>query len=193
MNHKKGKSRSKKQEELIRKAENLFSRFGAKRVSVEEICRETGVSKMTFYKYFANKVALVRHIRDQWVEEGFKKFDEINAMQIPYPEKINLMTRWKVDFTARVNAEFIRELVSLDDVMERAKRRFIKNITEAQKLGEIRSDINPEFLLLAIEKLYELVKDESWKNVFSEYGPFQEQVRTLIFYGLLTRKQPPKR
>ena len=39
-------------------------------MTVEEVCREAAVSKMTFYKYFQNKVELVRTIRDNWVEEG---------------------------------------------------------------------------------------------------------------------------
>ena len=181
--------RTQKRAQIIQTAERLFSRFGAKRITVEEICREAGVCKMTFYKYFPNKVELVRNIRDDWVEEGFRKFDEINAMDIPFPEKINLMTRWKVEFTSRINTEFIRELVSIDDVMERARRRFLDNITNAQKLGEIRSDIDPRFLWIVTEKLYELVKEGSWKSVFTEFSQFQEQLRTLIFFGLLTRTE----
>jgi len=179
--------RTQKRVQIIQTAERLFTRFGAKRITVEEICREAGVCKMTFYKYFPNKIELVRNIRDDWVEEGFRKFDEINAMDIPFPEKINLMTRWKVEFTSRVNTEFIRELVSIDDVMDRARRRFLRNITNAQKLGEIRSDIDPRFLWIVTDKLYELVKDGSWKSVFTEFSEFQEQLRTLIFFGLLTR------
>ena len=151
-----------KRAQIIQTAERLFTRFGAKRITVEEICREAGVCKMTFYKYFPNKVELVRNIRDDWVEEGFRKFDEINAMDI---------------------------LVSIDDVTDRARRRFLDNITNAQKLGEIRSDIDPRFLWIVTDKLYELVKEGSWKNVFTEFSQFQEQLRTLIFFGLLTRTE----
>jgi hypothetical protein len=42
---------------------------------------------------------------------------------------------------------------------------------------------------MVTEKLYELVKDGSWQNVFSDFSRFQRQVRTLIFYGLLSRTQ----
>ena len=179
---------SKKREQIVSTAERLFSRFGAKRVSVEEICQQAGVSKMTFYKYFPNKIELVRTIRDEWVEEGFRKFDEINAMDLPFPEKIDLMTQWKVEFATRVNAEFIRELVSIDDAIERFKRGYLGNIKTAQKKGEVRSDIDPEFLWLVVEKLGELVKEERWKGVFSEFSEYQQQLRTLLWYGLLTRK-----
>jgi AcrR family transcriptional regulator len=184
-----GSRPTRKREQIIRTAENLFSRFGAKRVTIEELCREAGVSKMTFYKYFPNKIELVRKIRDQWVEEGFAKFDEINALDLPFPQKINLMTRWKVEFFSRINAEFMRELVAMDEVIEQAKRRYLENITNAQKKGEIRPDIHPEFLWIVTEKLYELIKEGSWKNVFSDFSQFQVQIRTLLFYGLLTRKE----
>jgi len=181
-----------KREHILRAAESLFSRFGSRRVTVEELCREAGVSKMTFYKYFPNKVELVRTIRDDWIEEGFRKFDEINAQDLPFPEKINLMTRWKVEFATRINTEFIRELVSTDDAVERVKRGYLGNIAKAQKNGELRSDIDPEFLWLLVEKLGELVKDGSWKQVCSDLGDYQQQLRTLIFYGLLTREEEPR-
>jgi len=178
---------SNKRADIIQAAEHLFSRFGARRVTVEEICRRAGASKMTFYKYFPNKAALVRAIKDDWVAAGFEKFDEIDALDIPYPEKINLMTRWKTEFSARVNAEFIRELTALDDVKEEIKRRFLGNIARAQDRGDIRPNISPELLWLIIDKLNEIVVEGSWKTVFSDFGRFQEQMRTLIFFGLLAR------
>ena len=188
----KGTRQSRKREQIIRTAESLFSRFGAKRVTVEEICREADVSKMTFYKYFPNKVELVRRIRDNWIEEGFAKFDEIDAMDIPFPEKINLLTRWKVEFFSRINAEFIREPIAMDEVVEHARNRCLNNITKAQKKGEIRSDIKPELLWMVTEKLFELTKEGKWKSVFSDYTEYQEQLRNLIFFGLLTRSGEKK-
>ena len=82
--------KSEKPDQIIKTAIDLFSRFGTKRVTVEEICKTAGVSKATFYKYFKNKLDLIRHIRDELIEIGFNKFDEISAMDIPYPEKIEL-------------------------------------------------------------------------------------------------------
>jgi len=167
----------------------LFSRHGARRVTIEELCREAGVSKMTFYTYFANKTALVKTIRDTWMEEGFRKYDEINALDLPFSEKIQLMGRWKAEFAARISVDFITELVSIDDVLCEVKSRFLKNIADAREQGEIRSDIDLEFLWLVIEKLGELVTEERWKETFQEFGQYQRQIRTLLFFGLLTRDE----
>jgi AcrR family transcriptional regulator len=189
MENTKRSRRSPKREQLLRAAERLFSRFGSRRVSVEEICREAGVSKMTFYKYFPNKVELIRTIRDNWIGEGFARFDEINAMNLPFPEKIDLMTRWEVEFSSRINAEFLREMLSLSDVEQRFKRGYLGNISRAQGKGEIRADIHPEFLWLVQKKLGELFREEAWKSIDLEFGQFQEQLRSLLYFGLLTRKE----
>ncbi len=182
-------NRTNKKKQIVDAAETLFNRYGSKRVTVEEICRQSRVSKMTFYKHFANKVTLVRHIRDVYVEEGFRKFDEIKALDVPFAQKIDHMTRWKVEFGTRINAEFIREMVSIDDVVAGVKRRFLNNLVDARNNGEIRDDIDPEFLWMVTEKLSELVKEGTWKELFSDFSEYQYQARTLIFYGLLSRTE----
>ena len=178
-----------KRELIVQTGERLFTRHGAKRVTIEELCREAGVSKPTFYKHFRNKVALVRFIRDRYVELGFARFEEISALEIPFPEKIDLMTRWKVEHASRIGAPFIRELVSIDDAVGRFKRGYLGNVRKAQQRGEVRDDIDPELLWLVVEKLGDLVRDGSWKSVCPDLGDYQRQLRTLIWYGLLTREE----
>ena len=178
---------SKKRTQIIKTTTDLFSRFGSKRVTVEEICETAGVSKVTFYRYFKNKEDLIRHIRDELIEIAFVKFDEISAMDIAYPEKIELMTRWRIEFFSQMKSEFIHELFTLDEVVEEVKRRYLKNISDAQEKGEIRSDLSPEFIWLVSEKLTGIVRDESWRTVFTDYGEFQKQMRTFFFFGLLVR------
>ena len=58
--------KSKKLCQISQTAETLFKLYGIKRVTVEEICKKANVSKMTFYKYFRNKIELVKHIFNSW-------------------------------------------------------------------------------------------------------------------------------
>jgi AcrR family transcriptional regulator len=179
---------SNKRRDIVEKALELFGKHGARRVTIEELCLKAGVSKMTFYKYFKNKKDLIRGIKKDLMEEGFARFDEISALDIPYADKIQLMTRWKVEFAARIGAEFIREMVSIDDFLEESKRRFLANIAAGQARGELRPDISPEVLWLVVEKLQELTRDGDWKKACDDYGRYQEQVRNLVFFGLLSRE-----
>ena len=50
---------SQKKQQLVETGKKLFLKHGVKRISIEEICRESEVSKVTFYKYFKNKQALI--------------------------------------------------------------------------------------------------------------------------------------
>ena len=61
---------SQKRDQLLQTGEALFIKHGMRRVTVEEICRQAGVSKPTFYKYFQNKAALARAIDALWIDES---------------------------------------------------------------------------------------------------------------------------
>ncbi|HCM14581.1 MAG TPA: hypothetical protein DHW79_01305, partial [Candidatus Cloacimonas sp.] len=50
---------SSKHKDLILMAVKLFHRYGFSKVSVEEICREARVSKVTFYRYYKSKDELI--------------------------------------------------------------------------------------------------------------------------------------
>lgn len=176
---------SKKCTQLLETSQKLFFNHGVHRITIEEICKKANVSKVTFYKYFSNKEELVRYIRDELINQGFSKYDEINEMDISFPAKVDLITQWRIDFLSNIKSEFIEDILSVEDTIEEMKSRYLKNIEVAQIKGEIRKDLSPELIWLVTEKLNELVKDGSWKEIFSDYSEFQKQLRKLYFYGLL--------
>ena len=61
-------------EQRIRgKAEYLFFTFGLKSVSMDDIARESGVSKKTIYQHFIDKASMVRAIVSAVVERQYKQ------------------------------------------------------------------------------------------------------------------------
>lgn len=178
-------STSNKQEQLLEAARNLFMQHGFKRITVEEICRVASVSKMTYYKYFSDKAAIADVVVAELMEEGFAAYDEINRMDITYPEKVEKMTQWRIKFASQLDNDFIKEVLGMDALMGMMRDRFIQNITKAQADGEIDSDLSPEFIWIVTEKLNELILEDSWKSVFNNYGEFQKQMRKIYFHGIL--------
>lgn len=170
---------------MLEVSRELFFKYGVKRVTVEEICEKADVSKMTFYKYFTDKMQLAISIRDEILEQGFSKYEEINCLDISYSEKIDLITQWRIDFFSNMTPEFIEEMLDIEDTVKKMKVLYLRNINDAQEKGEIRKEISPELIWLVTEKLNELVKDGNWKEIFTDYKNFQKQLRTLYFYGLL--------
>jgi AcrR family transcriptional regulator len=173
--------------QLVETAKFLFFKHGVKRVTVEEICRKANVSKVTFYKYFENKEAVVRHIRDDLMNTGFAKYDEIVGLDMPFPEKVDLMTKWRVEFFSQMQSEFIEDIISFEETKREMKKRFMMNILAAQQKGEVREDLSPGLIWLAAEKLNEIAVDGSWRGEVPDFNELHRQLRTLYFHGLLAK------
>lgn len=80
--------KNKKQELILHTAKELFWKHGFKRVSVEEICKIAKVSKMTFYKFYPNKIELAKAVCDNVIEDSIAKFHEVLHKEITTEEKI---------------------------------------------------------------------------------------------------------
>ena len=179
---------SKKQAQILKTAEDLFSRYGLKKVSVEEICRKAGVSKMTFYKYFPNKSDLFRQIWNQWIEEGYDYLDEVNERDVPFPEKIRLILGFKLDFAARLNPDLLEEMLHFDFDTHAFTGRIVDWLLEAQARGDIRPEIRPEFLLGAFDSVYyPLFKDDELRKLYPDIAEFIKEIFNFYFYGIMGR------
>lgn len=179
--------KSDKYNSLLETAKTLFFRHGIRRVTIEEICAEAKVSKVTFYKYFNDKNDLVRVIREELTQIGFAQLDEINALPLSYPEKVEMMTAWRVQFFASMKGDFIKEIIDVNSVSEEIKQKYLANIKKAQQDGEIDPNLSPELIWLVTEKFNEIVKDGHWETCVSDHIQAQEQLRHMYFYGLLKR------
>ena len=178
----------KKKMQIVQTAELLFIQHGIKRITVEEICRKSGASKMTFYKYFPNKFELVTYIWNNWMEEGLAKMDEIDSMDIPFPEKIHRMIQLKTDLFSKMNMEFIEEILPLEFDREKIKQRFLTFIGDAQRKGDIRPHFRPELIMVAWDKLLELSGDDLLRRKYADDLEFQRELKDFFWFGILTGK-----
>lgn len=178
-----------KKKQIVEVAKELFLKHGLKRVSIGEICAQAEVSKATFYKYFSNKDDLLDQIREMLMDTGFVKFDEISKLDIPYPEKIKQMSIWRMTFFKSLEGEFLDELLDIKEFKSRYMERFIKNIIVAQERGEIRKDISPKLIAIVVEKMGEITRENTWRSIFDDYATYQDQLRNLLFYGMLENEK----
>jgi AcrR family transcriptional regulator len=183
---------SKKKEQIVQTGSTLFMKFGFKRITVEEICRKAGVSKMTFYKYFPNKMALLKNIWNGMVDAGYQKLYEIDAMEIPFPDKMQRMIEYKIELGSQMNREFLDEMLGTvpemkdfwDEIQAKSYRLFMDFVTRAQERGDIRK-MRPEFFLAVLNKLHELVQDQNLRNIYPDYSEFIREVNSFFFFGIL--------
>ncbi|MGD2295356.1 MAG: TetR/AcrR family transcriptional regulator [Candidatus Aminicenantes bacterium] len=189
---------SKKCGQIVETAKELFMRFGIKRVTVEEICRTAGVSKMTFYKYFKNKIDLALLILNKEFEEGVKRYRDIMSQEIPYSEKAKDIIRMKLESSKAIGQEMLKDLMdkSIPEVAELIQKTtqenfnlFLNDMIAAQKKGEIRQNINPHFIIYMIGRMQEMAADEKLLSMYDSAQALTSEIMNFFFYGILSRNE----
>jgi len=190
--------KSKKHQQIVDTARELFWHYGVRRVSIEEICKTAGVSKMTFYKYFKNKIDLVLLILKKLFFEGTARYKSIMAQNIPYSEKIKEVIQMKLELSRDISQEMLKDwmqdsIPEVAELMQRIQREnfqlFLDDMVAAQNKGEIRKDINPQFILYFLNKMREIAGDEQLINMYDSTQSLTAELVNFFFYGILT-KQP---
>jgi AcrR family transcriptional regulator len=192
---------SEKFEAIVKAAKSLFWKHGIRRVTIEEICELAGVSKMTCYKYFSNKTAIARYLIGNMFESGIKAYKEIYNSKISYEEKVKKILDLKMSNAHEMSQELVDDIYKyqdeeLNETIESIKKRmigiYLDDIREAQKIGEIRSDIKPEFMLYFLNNLTEMLTDQRLVSIYSNPQQMISEVMTFFFYGIMPRKNGKK-
>lgn len=198
MDRKKQPVKSRKYELILETARGLFMRYGIKRVTVEEICRTAGVSKMTFYKHFKNKVGLALFILNREFEKGLARYKRIMEQDIPYSEKAKEIIRLKLESSQDLSQEMLKDMMSspIPEVAEMMQKitvenlkLFLDDLIRAQNKGEIRKEINPHFIIFMLGRMQEMVADEKVISLYKSAQALTSEIINFLFYGILSRKE----
>jgi AcrR family transcriptional regulator len=184
-------------EAIVKAAKSLFWKHGIRRVTIEEICENAGVSKMTCYKYFSNKTAIAKYLIEDMFESGVKAYKEIYFSDISYEEKVKKWVDLKMSNAHEMSQELVDDIYKyhdeeLSDTIENIKKKMIRiyldDIQEAQKTGEIRKDVKPEFLLYFLNNLTEMLNDQQLVGLYTNPEQMIAEVMNFFFYGIMPRK-----
>jgi len=191
-----------KQNKLVDTAQELFSNYGVKRISVEEICKESKVSKMTFYRSFKNKFDILTYIiKDSYdrILKGSMKI--LKRKDISFAEKMKEIMAFKMKVLGSMGDAFTNDVLSYKDpdygkfleqknteAVEFAKKLY----ADAQKSGDIRPDVNIELIMFTAEHLSLMVKEvmsnEKFKKLYPDKAQVIEESIKLFLYGIINRK-----
>ncbi len=187
---------SKKYNQLVLTAEDLFKRYGMRRVTVEEICQKADVSKMTFYKHFKNKLSITKTVINRIMEEKEKEYRTLMDMDMTYVEKVKLIVQKKVEGIEEFSQEFADDVLRsgepeiIELMTKRAQRNleiFMADLVAAQKKGYVRPEIKPGFILYVIESMKGMITDENFLKLFDSRKEMAAELINYFFYGILSR------
>lgn len=182
--------------QIVQTSKDLFWKYGIKRVTIEEICREAGVSKMTFYKHFRNKIEIVKVIIEKITSEAMEKYKAIMAQDIPFNEKISRSIKLKMEQTSEMSHEFFDDYLLhaepelkefLNEKVQESLALIYNDYIEAQQRGDIRKDLKPEFIIYFLNKMMEMVQDEHLESQYPRPQDLIMEVTNFFFYGIMPR------
>ncbi len=187
------KKEPKKKVQIIAAADKLFRRFGFKKVTVEEICQVAGASKMTFYKYFPNKNELIKHLWQIMIDDSMEKLNQLEKMDTPFTEKVNLILKMKEEATANMGNQYVRDYLEMvpelqdfyNNIFTLVMQKFMVIIKNAQDKGEVRKSLRPEFFLAVVNMMMELAKNEQLAGIYQNYTEFALEVNNYLYYGMM--------
>ncbi|HDR67633.1 MAG TPA: TetR/AcrR family transcriptional regulator [Bacteroidaceae bacterium] len=189
----KTKKEPKKKTAIVQAADELFRQFGFKKVTVEEICEMAGVSKMTFYKYFANKNELIKYLWQKMINDSWAKLDELENNETSFQEKVQLILKLKEEATSTMGDQYIKDYLNIvpelqdfyNQILADVMQRFMKIIKLAQEKGEVRKTLRPEFFFAVVNQLMELTKNERLVDIYDNYTEFALEINNFLYYGLM--------
>ncbi len=186
-----------KYQQISASGKNLFWKYGIKRVTVEEICTEAKVSKMTFYKFFSNKIELAKTILKNLISHSLQETEELINKDCPFIDKINKMLEMKLEATQSISSEFISDLYKnpehemmqiIEKAQEKSMALIILFLQDSQKKGFIRKDIKIEFMIYFLGKVTQMTLDN---DLLSKYENSQDaimEITNFFFYGIGAKK-----
>ena len=186
MEKKKG-ARSQKRKKIIDKAWELFAKNGYEETKVEDITKDLGISKGSFYTYFATKEELLYEVLEKIKKEIIENLENINVNQTP-KKVLEDYVKAKMNYAVKIlNNMKLRAVVKylidpklrifFQELQEKSTN-FIKiNIVEkfnSKNGNKYNADVISEFILISIEEfLYdefvlknlEKMKDDDLINI----------------------------
>jgi AcrR family transcriptional regulator len=189
---------NKKQTDIITAAEKLFWKYGFKKVSIEEICREAKTSKVTFYKFFSNKIEVAKAVLDHVVSNATGDFKTLIEKATSTSELLEGMLNMKKDGIHDISKEFLADFyadksLGLNEYIGlKTQEVWVEMFTSFKSLqakGLIRKDLNLEFFLYIANKLNEFLEDPYLLSLFPTAEDLVLEFTNLFTYGMMPRNE----
>ena len=180
---------------LVDAGKALFYKYGYRKVTIEELCKLAGISKMTFYRFFKNKIDLVKFIMKEIADEGWERYLEIMCRDISFQEKIAATIQMKYEAADHYSDDFLRDIYGdkdtglmflLQKLSDEMMVQVLKDYKVAQDQGYIRKDLNLDFISYFLNQIANMFNDPVLIGLYNgNIREIMKELTNFFFYGIL--------
>ena len=190
---------SKKRQALREAAKNLFYTQGFAAVSVEAICSAAHTSRVTFYKYYSGKNALVQELFAEQKERVRSRLEGLLAHQCSLEEAAAaLFAIQRESMTELYSAPVLDDIANVADLelerffrsMEEEKYQFMRSFFHTlQQRKLIHHSLPPELIDFFIRQMDSLMRHPGLAELYAPAPQrLPQDILQLLLYGLTSRE-----
>ncbi len=151
-----------RQKEILEVAIDIIAKKGIQGLTIKNLSKAIGISEPAIYRHFNSKTEILMTILENFKEMAMALSEMLVEMDMPAIEKINFMFGKMIDLfedsPSMVSVIFSEEIFKNDETLKNKiveilnlHSNTVENIiTEGQKSGNVRNDINAGNLTLII-------------------------------------------
>lgn len=179
---------------LLRASKTLFWKYGIKRVTVEEICDKAGLSKMSFYRSYKNKNAIAEALIEQVFNNSIRRYNQIMESDADFRIKVGSLVKLKYEDVKGISEEFINDIYKkdsstlsqkLENYRQQSLAQVRQDFIKAQKNGEIRKDLNIDFMMYMLNDMNIKLFDKELLKIYKTEEALIMELTNFFFYGIL--------
>lgn len=184
-----------KKQEIIEKARTLYSHYGIRSVTMDDIVKELGISKKTLYQYFEDKSTLVADVLDCEKNLRMKEFSEVKADVSDAMEEMLQFYSLQQKMIKENNPSFIYDLKKYypkihNEFMEKKRKviyeSVVGNLKRGKKEGLYRVDLDEEIVArLNLMRIEALINTGIFSNDEMMMPHFFKEMFKYHMYGIV--------
>jgi AcrR family transcriptional regulator len=183
---------------IIRGAETLFTKYGIRSISMDDIARHLSVSKKTLYQHFEDKEDIVTTAVQSHIERIMGEFDAQQATAVDAIDEIAKISQCLKRTMSEINPSLMFDLEKYHprawSVWVENKKKFIResvirNLKRGVEEGSFRPEMDLEIMATMRMELVQLAFDDRiFPTSHFKVTDVQLQIFEHFVFGLLTEK-----
>jgi AcrR family transcriptional regulator len=188
------------QSQILKKSGEMFFKLGIRSVSIDDICHELGISKKTFYVYFASKDELVAQLLHVSIDEmanrmenwlrlhDFRQLISILLTQTDVNKKdVRSVPQLVYDLKKYYPQQFSEFQVKLFEVQKDYLKQYLE---QGIREGLVREQLDVEMTAMLLAKLHtDAIRDmEQIESYGYKMHTYSQTAKDILIRGVLSEE-----
>ena len=128
-----------KGEQILNVAKKLFTNYGFKKVSMDEIASEAGVTKKTVYTYFSSKEELLKYCIKEELQNMRKIIENVDSKKLDFLETVHQVIYNLLKY--KKNCKFLKMLFKESEILKNEQLKDNLKIVDKEIQNYIRKQL----------------------------------------------------